>query len=432
MIGVSVSLLSGGSSMKRYILFLILFGSVGSQAQDTFWTYYDVWCMGNIGQWNINTTWIMPTKLFAANAGNITHVVIFPGTENVRSDFSPYFTLCQQYSAKGGATTDSIDFLWNGVNNPRGGYSSWVSDGGIEALRDSLHAKGRKILVCLNAVNAAAGLNFVLADSARIETFTRAVSGYLDRHDFDGCDLNVENSQTYTNAQLTQFFRIMKRNLSPGKLLTTVPPVTSWGEYVASIPYLDYVLPQCYNYFFGWNRMRSCNAAFLIAPLRKTPSCSFFGNNLQDVTSWGPNQWYNAGFPRNKIVMLLTTNAMLMRGISAQCECVGSTAWLADTAARRMTEFGGTLHWDDAHVGAYVAGTATHTVSGGGSTINAGEQFYIPIMADRNLDSIVTGWAKPQGFMNFGFFDVALDSRPNEMIKMPRHAYLGSLLRTRR
>lgn len=411
------------------LLAISLFAQTNARGQDTFWTYYDTWCMGNSTQWNINTTWIMPSKVFAANIGKITHVIVFPGVENVKSDFAPYFSITQEYIRNGGSPRDSIDFFYNGISNPRAGEKSWVSDGTVFQLRDSLHAKGKKILVCLNAVNAGVGLNHVLGDSSRIEVFTRAVSAFLDRHNFDGCDVNVENNQTYTNAQLTRFFRIMRRNLSSTKLLTTVPPVTSWGEYVNSIPYLDYVLPQCYNYFFGWNRMRSCNAAFLIAPLHKTPGCSILGNNLQDVTTWGPNQWHKAGFPKSKIVMLLTTNAMLMRGIDSQCACVGSTSWIADTAARRMTAFGGALHWDDVHVGAYIAGTATQTVNGGGSTINAGEQFYIALMTDRNLDSVVTGWAKPEGFTNFGFFDVALDSRPNEVVTMPRHAYLGTLLR---
>jgi hypothetical protein len=411
--------------MKKLALFILLLIPTLLLAGDGFFTYYNSWCMGTDAQWSLGSPWYISTKTYASQLGNTSHVIIFMGHEIVKSDYAPYLSITKDYADAGGGETDSIDFLWNGVNNPGSGYASWVSRGGIEALRDSLHAKGKYLLVCIQAVNSSIGFNYVLADSARTEVFTKAFARYCNTHNFDGGDLNVENSQTYTNAELVRFFRILRRNMPSPKLITTVPPVTQWSAYTGAISYIDYVLPQCYAY--TGNNAGGQNVVFLKAPITKNAAVGL--SDQHSLIDWGPDQWYAQGWPKSKIVILLSNEALPFIGGDTilTTPAIGFN-FNPDTLAYIALAKGGRLVWYD-DIGHNIQGTATSTISFFGKTANAGDKFIVNILSDRNIDSVVA-WAKRKGYSNFGLYDVSTDTRTPNTIKNPRHAHLSSILDT--
>jgi hypothetical protein len=404
------------------LCFLCLFFS-GILRSEGMWTYYNTWCMGTDAQWSLGSPWYISTKTYASQLGNTSHVIIFMGHEIVKSDYAPYLSITKDYADASGNATDSLDFLWNGVNNPGAGYASWVSRGGIEALRDSLHAKGGKLIVCIQAVNAATGFNYVLADSARTEVFTKAMARYINTHNFDGWDLNVENSQTYTNDQLVRFFRIGRRNMPSPKLITTVPPVTQWSAYTGAINYIDYVLPQCYAY--TGNNLNGQNVVFLKAPLTKTAATGMPDQHC--LADWGPDQWYAQGWPKSKIVILLSNEALPFIGGDTilTTPAIGFN-FNPDTLAYAALSKGGRLVWYS-DVGHNIQGTATSTISFFGKTANVGDKFIINILSDRNISEVVD-WGRSNGYSNFGLYDVSTDTRTPDAIKNPRHYYMSSLI----
>lgn len=389
--------------------------------------------MGTDAQWSMSSAFYLSTKTYAQNLGKTTHVMIFMTNDIVKSNFAPYFSVTKEYVDNGGSPTDSINLLWNGVANPGSGLASWQARGGIEALRDSLHAKGKKIIITLQAVNATIGLNAVITDSIKTEVFTKAVAGYIERHNFDGVDLNTEQGHTFTPEQLTRFFRILRKNMPSPKLITTVPLPTHWDKYKNSIEYIDYVLPQFYAYNQNWQPTPTCNGAagngvFLKAPLNRFPNPA--GSNHQDLTTWGPVQWYNAGWPKEKIVVLLSNEATPARNVDTLFGCAGTALpFWPDTAAYAMLSRGGTLVWDSVHIGHYIKGTATSSLTSRGVKIDSGQKFIIPVLSDKNIDYVVA-WGKSNGFNNYGLYDISTDARTPNAIKTPRHHHLSSLLDT--
>lgn len=399
--------------------------------QDRFFTYYNNWCMGSDGQWSMGSAYYISTKTYAQHIGKTTHVLIFMTNDIVKSNFEPYLSITQEYVNNGGSPNDSINFWYNGVANPQAGASSWESRGTIFHLRDSLHAKGRKILLTLQAVTATVGLNAVLTDSVKTEKFTTAIANWTYRHNFDGVDLNTESGITITPSEFARFFRILRQKM-PDKLITIVPVVTHTERYAESKQYIDFVLPQMYAYALNWQPSPICtpasNGVFLNSPLRKDPNPPT--SNHQDITTWGPNLWYEAGWEKDKIVLLLSTEANPFKGIDTMFSCYNSfKPFWPDTAAYAMLTRGGTYYWDSVHVGGYIAGTATQSLTSRGYTINAGDKFYIPVLAKQNIDSVVA-WGKRNGYNNYGLYDVSTDARTPAADKTPLHSYLGSLLNT--
>ncbi len=423
-------------ALRKYSLriFLVTIYCIsGAFSQDKFFTYYNTWCMGTDAQWSMGSAFYLSTKTYAQHLGKTTHVLIFMTNDIVKSNFVPYFSVTKEYVDNGGSPTDSINLLWNGVANPGSGLASWQARGGIEALRVSINAKGKKILITLQAVNATIGLNAVITDSVKTEIFTKAVAGYIERHNFDGADLNTEQGHTFTPAELTRFFRILRKNMPSPKLITTVPLPTHWDKYKDAIPYIDFVLPQFYAYNQNHQPTPTCNGnpgngVFLKAPLNRFPNPP--GSNHQDLTTWGPIQWYNSGWPKEKIVVLLSNEATPARNVDTLFGCAGTALpFWPDTAAYAMLSRGGTLVWDSIHIGHYIKGTATSSLTSRGVKIDSGQKFLIPILSDKNLDYVVA-WGKSNGFNNYGLYDISTDARTPNAIKTPRHHHLSSLLDT--
>src|SRR5206468_6551364 len=108
--------------------------------------------------------------------------------------------------------------------------------------------------------------------------------------------------------------------------------------------------------------------------------------------------------------------------------CAGwNTPFAANVSARTMLQNGGTLVWDNQHVGEYIHGTAQRSQSFNNTTINAGDRFIIPVMSNRNLDSVVA-WGRAKGYTNFGLYDVSTDAEPTATDKMPLHNHLSALM----
>lgn len=410
--------------MKKLALFFIF--TVVSFSQSIYPTYYNTWSMGTDAQWNTGSSYYISSKTFASQLGNITHVIAFPSRDIIRLDHTPYLSVTQAYIDNGGSTQDSLNLFYNGQANPGSGPAQWETRGTMFHLRDSLHARGKYLILGLNAVTASTGLNFVLADSARCDTFATATANFVIRHNFDGVDFNTENSITFTDDQLARFFRLLRGKM-PNKLITIVPLPTQTDRYAESEPYVNYVWPQFYQY--KANSDPACggaNSVFLSAPLYNSPIPA--GSNHQSLKTWGPGLWYAAGWPKAKIVILLSNEANPWVGIDTMFACIRHTnRFWSDSIARSMTGKGGTYVWDATHIGAYIRGTATSTVVNGIYTIQQDSLFYINILDDRNVDSVVA-WGVSNGYVHYGLYDVATDARTPDAVKIPRHAHLSSLL----
>ena len=394
---------------------------------DKFFTYYNSWSQGTAAQWSIGASHYMPVTTFFANIGNINHVIIFNPDDNIDTNYSPYFTFDGAYVAAGGSPNDSINFWFNGVANPQSGYDSWISRGHVAQLRDSLHAYNKKLLVEVQGVSAQ-HLNVILADSAKTETFTTSIANWVIRNNIDGVDFNAESGITFDSLMVQRYFRMLRSKL-PTQILTVVPVVTHWGRYNISKEYIDHVLPQMYAY--AENDQGGTNGVFLNSPLHKDPEPSGVSNH-QDITTWGPNQWFQNGWKKSQMAILLSNEANPYEGIDTMFSLRHhvKTFW-CDTAAYMMLSHGGTLQWDAVHIGSYITGTSDTTIVANGAgelkTINEDSLFYIIVLSDRNIDSVVT-WGRYNGYTNFGLFDVATDARPNANVPMPRHEYMGSMM----
>ena len=106
--------------MKRIFLLLIIVLGIRAQvqAQETMWTYYDSWCMGDASQWSLSNNWVFPTNTLFQNRGKITHIVVFPDRDIIRGDYAPYLSCTAEYAAASGVKNDSLNVLYNGYNNP--------------------------------------------------------------------------------------------------------------------------------------------------------------------------------------------------------------------------------------------------------------------------------------------------------------------------
>lgn len=395
---------------------------------DKYFTYYNSWSMGTAAQWSIGASHYLPITTFIANLGNINHVIIFNPDDNIDTNYAPYFTFDGAYVTAGGSPNDSVNFWFNGIANPQSGYASWIARGHVAQLRDSLHAHGKKIIVEVQGVTAT-HLNVVLADSQKTEDFTTSVSNWVIRNNIDGVDFNTESGITFDSIMVRRYFRILRSKL-PTQVLTVVPVVTHWARYNISKGYIDHVLPQMYAY--AENDQGGTNGVFLNSPLHKNPNPA--GSNHQDITTWGPNQWYQQGWKKRQMALLISNEANPYEGIDTMFSLRHhvKTFW-CDTAAYLMLNHGGTLHWDSVHIGHYITGTSDTTITANGAgelkTINQDSLFYILVLSDRNIDSVVT-WGRFNGYTNFGLFDVATDARPNASIPIPRHKYMSDMMIT--
>lgn len=423
--GVHLSV-TGRRDVARYWYPYIISAVDTILPQSIYPTYYNTWSMGTDAQWNTGSSYYLSSKTFASQLGNITHVIVFPSRDIVRLDHTPYLSVTQAYIDNGGSTQDSLNLFYNGQANPGSGPAQWETRGTLFHLRDSLHANGKYLILGLNAVTATVGINFVLADSARCDTFATATANFVIRHNFDGVDFNTESGITFTDEQLARFFRLLRQKM-PNKLITIVPLPTHTDRYAESEPYVNYTWPQFYQY--KANSDPACggsNSVFLSAPLYNSPIPA--GSNHQSLKTWSPDDWYTAGWPKSKIVILLSNEANPWVGIDTMFACIrhGNRFW-SDSIANSMTSKGGTYVWDAVHIGAYIRGTATSTVTNGIYTIQQDSLFYINILTDRNIDSVVA-WGKSEGYLNYGLYDVATDARTPDAVKIPRHAHLSSLL----
>jgi hypothetical protein len=260
--------------------------------------------------------------------------------------------------------------------------------------------------------------------------FANASARYLNTHNFDGINMNIESGITTTAAQTEQFYRILRRALG-SKLITAAPILTAESNYNTNcISYMDFILPQFYNYHDNWDPNCNQNSPFLSAPLHAVGTTLPAGSNHHaigdmELNNWGPTQWNTSGWPKSKIVIFVTTNAMKFTNVNTMFGC--GEVWgnfLHDSLALTMKSYGGTETWDPVHIGSYIAGTAT---SGNPMGLSAGTKFYIPFMSQRNMDSIVA-WGRAHGYKNFGLYDAVMDCRPTKIPAMHVHNMLTNSL----
>lgn len=426
--------------MKLYTrLFAIMcLLAIPAVAQETMWTYYDTWCMGDDGQWDlVSANYIFSTNTLFKNRGKLTHIVIFPDRDIMRGDYAPYLSCTREYVSASGVINDSLNVLYNGYNNPGGGtIASWNARGSVPTLIDSCHKVGVKVLLCVNAVSPDVGWNAVVADSVKTQVFVNACARYCNTHNFDGINMNVEHGDNATVANRERFYRRLKQAMG-SKLVTIVPIQTNTDDYSADCrTYIDFALPQFYNFHFNWQPTCGSSgqdAPFLSAPLHAVGTgllpASSNHHALGDMEdgNWGPTRWYTSGWPKNKIVILVTDNAVLATGVTTMFGCGATYGYFKhDSCTLAMKNYGGTETFNSTFVGSYMAGTAT---AGNPIGLSAGTQFYLMFMSTRNMDSIVA-WGRTNGFSNYGLYDVHMDARPTKIPALRIHNHLSSLLNT--
>jgi len=421
----------GDIARVTFRLTILITLAVSLADAQTLWTYYNAWCMGSDAQWNLTSSaYYISTKTYAKNVGNFTDVVEFKGTDIVKTDFAPYYSITKLYGDNSGVRDDSLNVCYNGTGNPgTGTLAAWQSRGDIFALRDSLHAHGKRIHQCLQVVDAT-NFSIILADSAKTQTLVNAVWAWNINNGFDGVNLNAEINLNFTDAQFQRFWRLLYNARPVGQIISSVAPPNQWDFYASSRQYIDYILPECYAYVANWQTVATCsgaagNGVFLKAPLYLTGVPP--GSNHQTLLTWGPLQWFQNGWAKNKIVILLSNEGNPYTTSDTLFTCAGyTTPFWSDTLVHYMVSHGGVDTWDSVHIGSYVHGTATATVSYQGTTISSGSKFIIPYLSDRNIDSVYY-WAKNNGFNNMGLYDVATDARTPDVVKTPRHAHISSL-----
>lgn len=380
-----------------------------SHAQSKKWitVYFPTWAYGTLGQ----NAWSIPPWEFKWQG--ITHVVNFYGKGNVDSTISPYFIYITN-------PNDSIDFEFNGISNPGSGPSSW------KHYQDSLitiaHRNGTKVLLSINAVDAA-GLNFVAADSVRMDVFANAVVGYCERKHYDGVEVDWEGwihpiGPVSNISRLIRRFRSRLNSSGTVRLLTFSPGSGHWTRYDPSLdPLIDHFFLQMYDFASAWGGPVGSNISFYVAPLHQgtVPPSS----EIQGWDTRGPLQWQSYGHDISKISVGTPTFGYVIKNLDTLFQPVVSSGDLGygyQSDCTKLLNNGGVAGWDDIRKVPYVRGTAFQTqgnTSWGKPGVTAGQKFFVTY---ENAESIQekAKWVNENNMGGMMFYDVTMDLDPTK------------------
>jgi hypothetical protein len=186
----------------------------------------------------------------------------------------------------------------------------------VRAIRDSLHAHGGKILICLMGNEYFAGtadaLNATIADSTRSQTLVNSMMALIRSENLDGVDIDLEypaGNRSYALERFNRMFREQLDQMSPPGLLTwalyPLPGTVAGGEHAFSakaITYIDYANTMWYE--MGQYRGGETKLGFQDGPVfRPAPCYDAFVLDDSIHIGWyvGPKGYVHFGWPKNKI-----------------------------------------------------------------------------------------------------------------------------------
>lgn len=225
------------------------------------------------------------------------------------ADFARWKPLYSDYGSYPYNVSDSVNYEYNTNSGSAATYANSIYN-----LRTRATNAGTKLLASVGDIPGCEW-KWMIADSTRLQSFVDHVVEWVKRKDWDGIDINVENTgcgwgDTASTNRAFKFFRkaLDKASIAENRQLhlTAVPivhPVTALGRI--GIHYLDYVIPQGQVYHNSSYLEGVSNVLSPMAPLDTVavPSGVFAAHQLV----WGPTAWYDYGTPKDRILFLLPT-----------------------------------------------------------------------------------------------------------------------------
>jgi len=434
---------SAADGMKR--------GAPEQSSTNRLWVsaYYDVWQMIPVG----SAWWAEPPDRLDYTNG-VTHIIQFPNG-NISAK-NPFFG-----PVAGVNLNDSLDVAY-GTGRP----------GTPVHFRDSLVAKAHRnnvrVLLCINAVCA----NELIAvldqngngnidglDSARCDTLTASVAAYLQRHKYDGVDINIENGcgSFPSIRHVGILLRRMRHHLDlyqagiGGRMQITLSP-TSGGERnypVAECNALvDQINPQTYDNQYTWNGCVGANVNWYAnalyppstAQLGAHAGCFGVGNLAHSISGHGPGRWAAAGFNKSILGVGISTYGRVRSPNRGPFQAFTNDGYAATQPAiiNGLLNNGGTLQpYDSVTKSQAITGTAirNETYNGTNARVNAGQGFYYSYPTPQSVKDDIE-WIAANGYSGIMLFDYQMDCDPanpditkrNPLIHAAGQAVGGSIL----
>lgn len=391
--------------MKKFILAILAslcIVSAARSAQDTTYQYrsfhYPSWCQRPLDDSNYG---LPPWYI---NYAGVTNIVFFCNGNLTQS--APYFT-----GLRGGA--DSVEFHYG----PAGGTTHY-----LDSLIAIGHRNGVKLEMTIQAVSPN-NLDYIIADSARTQTFFNNFVPWLLRKGFDGWSLNYEGGSPNI-LNMDRFFRIGDRTMramygSRPYVISVATPRGSSLWYVNSKKYINRFDIETSSFSYVWNG--SANVTYHQTPNSIDSACAScnlsaldheFGSGLNEVAEWGL-----AGIPPSKI--------SIGWGVSVVGGFLGANQLLKPYNnqvydiqlydAERMTQYGGIKVTRPQAMASYIAGTAT---AGNPVGLSVGMKFFFPFSDSTSIKQGLNHMAQfhPGGVW---IYDAKGDMRPGQSIKLP-------------
>ena len=368
-------------SLIRSLLFILLF-PILMQAQFKNIVWYEQWCQAPFGQDGYT---IQPHQIDWTGVNVIVHF----DNDNINTNASPYLA----YINRGNAYADSVS-LFRGGSHDLAYVDSLVACG---------HRAGAAVVLSLTAVDPA-HLYAMYADSTRTETFVVATAKFLERHGYDGVDVNVESYEPNV-TYMARFIRRLRLALNtwvttPHSSLTrpwfSITTPVSWlydGSYypLALQDKVDMFCVQittsnvwdgtCNNNvnYFNWIT-RLGRGAYSYSQSRDQWLVT-----LTEDAPWIPagnkplgiRGAVKAGYNKSRLAPAQSVGgtAALMIGSDSLFGCANDWRYDVNRSTQNaLLTHGGSWKWDAYHQSSYISGTATSNISS--LSITTGQKFF--------------------------------------------------------
>ena len=166
----------------------------------------------------------------------------------------------------------------------------------IPALRDRLHAAGKKMLVCVGGSEASRDFPGMAADPVIRRKFVYHLARFVYSNQYDGAEIDWEFPRSSSDTKnLTSLIKELRAVLGPAKIINLVVHgdtyAGKWIDPLAVSPFINYFVVMTYDYHGAWSEFSGHNA-----PLVRAPASD---GGVKD----GLEYWLARGVPRERIIM---------------------------------------------------------------------------------------------------------------------------------
>lgn len=288
-------------------------------------------------------------------------------------------------------------------------------------LVERAHRQGVGVLASLGGADSGASLGQVAGDVARRRRLVAQLSEFVDRHGYDGIDLDWEFPSSLAERDgLTTLARELRAALGPHRLLASAQSGSPWASRYVDMPALretlDWVAVMTYDVHGPWSSHAGHNAP-IRCPRSDAPECTSLSVEAQmrhwtEDGGWPPERLllgipcYGRGFPVGRLHVPLPKHKP------------NALAYVAFREIAQLEARGWRRHEDPE------AGVPWLTSPAGDKVLSFDDESSVRRKA---------AWARSRGFGGLFFWEITQDrartSRRHPIIEAARAAYLGGAIR---